>query len=264
MTYYQSHFANPVSPVETVPGTLRGFRWMKLEAGARELTSVSMHYRWLPGENISRCPIKTYILEAIVELETESCSFCAKKHLGTQISLPVDRSTYHINYFCTCRRQYEYSPFSFPEKTRWSYPSYPPDRIEHTAEFFVVPVGEHHNTSPDRNCECGFYASYLPMKPEETPGLRHRFNTQYAFGMDPILAVVQSYGKIVLGELGFRAEKMQVEALFALNQLAFDRLKMLGWDHVYYGPMQADLFYEPDDVSELIGEKSAATNPAET
>ena len=65
-----------------------------------------------------------------------------------------------------------------------------------TFERATAPV--HTTPAPQWDCRCGFYARYEP--------------TQSANGTD-VLGVIEAYGRVILGERGFRAEKARILGL---------------------------------------------------
>lgn len=133
-------------------------------------------------------------------------------------------------------------------------------RLPLTAEcrvpLFFLPVKRKAascESPPQPGCKCGIYAWYEPRMtqawgdasdPGKTAGLlEKRMQTptrvNYAFG------VIKAYGTIMPHEIGFRAEKAEIEALLVRE----------GTDLSYYGfPVFHDVEeflkrYPPDDVS---------------
>lgn len=87
-----------------------------------------------------------------------------------------------------------------------------PDELILGADIFTILVkyGDRHTSpAPDRRCVCGFYAGYTPGDTLNAPSTA---NSDY-FG------VVEATGGVILGERGFRAEKMRILALSTLSSI---------------------------------------------
>lgn len=115
--------------------------------------------------------------------------------------------------------------------------------------------GEHQAPVPHGPCSCGFYASHRGFPLEY---LGH-----------PVFAVVKATGRILLGDLGFRSEKVEVEALSAGNRqhwiateaieqewdARYTRLHALGRVFnvpTFENPAEMLAAYPPQDLTGLI------------
>lgn len=216
MSFMQNDFAQPISPTETVPGTLRGFRWMKLDGrfGRVRLESVTLPYVWAAHEeNVASCAMRKMKLDRVID--PGDCAVCAAKRVGQAFRhyAPVPRS-YKETVRCQC---YAWQTLGSPLGLS-------------VATYSVAPIDEGPpHPSPNRECKCGFYASYRPISADDTPGVNlsvaEIIGARYVY----VLAVVQAYGRVILGEVGFRAEKMRIEAVFASSLPEWDELRALGY-----------------------------------
>lgn len=117
--------------------------------------------------------------------------------------------------------------------------------------------------SPDKGCSCGFYINYLPGQ------------TFYKNGYDSMVfrGVVETSGRILLSEKGFRAEKMKLVALAPETDVNMSRYSSQSYtDKVKNTYTSLDVFktvkdmydkYPQQDLSSLIGSDRVINMKAE-
>jgi hypothetical protein len=106
--------------------------------------------------------------------------------------------------------------------------------------------GEHLTPAPHGPCTCGFYASHR--------GLPLEYLNQ------PIFAVIKATGRILLSDIGFRAERIEIEALSVGSRLFwefndFTRLRIIGRHFdvpVFVNPEEMLAAHPPQDLAGLI------------
>lgn len=112
------------------------------------------------------------------------------------------------------------------------------------------------HTAPDKDCQCGFWSYFTPEVVDTGNGEDWT-----------ALAAVKVWGDVVLGELGVRAQKMEIVALQPPMELATaDRRIVEAWQELtgklkvpsFWAKADLLTFFPPQDVSELIPQPEPA------
>lgn len=102
---------------------------------------------------------------------------------------------------------------------------------------------------PNATCSCGFYA-------------RHRID---GIGTHPVTGVIEAWGRVEVGTLGFRAQMARLIALCMTNDWAThalsEELSALYRVQVFATPGDMLEAYPPHDVAELVGGPSVKPLP---
>jgi hypothetical protein len=82
-----------------------------------------------------------------------------------------------------------------------------------TGQLVSVATGYHYrNTTPDPTCTCGFYAywnrTHCHLRPVE---------------IFPVTGVIEGYGRVLIGDLGFRCQKARILGLHIIHPAEFLR-----------------------------------------
>lgn len=216
---------------EVVPGKLRGFRLFRV-AWNGDLYSMVQDYTWRNKLERAECEVGK-VVKAVNDLDNCRCV----SQLEGNLYFPDFRGGYrsYIPYECKC----------------WTL-----ERIRHYMGSRNLPkyrtligttvMEKHHDDSqtPLKECTCGFYAAYNSKSLWGAPGCNLDIWGGYVGGAWSgfVLGVVEASGKIILGERGFRSEKMQILDITCVHNDPG-------------GPWVSQSFlqqYPPDDVSALL------------
>lgn len=82
----------------------------------------------------------------------------------------------------------------------------------------------HHEEAPVAYCRCGIYATYNPKDyRSQQPSFWHINDGTFVHGS------IKATGRVILGEIGFRAEEAKVEAVWGLRARAIASLYEVPW-----------------------------------
>lgn len=119
---------------ELVPGTLRGYRQVRVESSM--IRSPSKPYTWLPGENVAGCNLKKITSIGECGCDTNSNGFLIGRHCGSNLGATIATTCGNCgeNFLC------DTSP-------------------------------RHPSSAPQRDCVCGFYGAYNLHDLFDAPGV---------------------------------------------------------------------------------------------
>ena len=162
---------------ELVPSGLRVYRHYKM-TGRRLGSTITSSPHFEPGVNTAEC----YAVEST--LADKHCETCAGRGV-VYVRVPY-------------RPGVRFNPFDI-EPGFDSVVKMEPCKCLRKCE------------APNRNCTCGFYASYSPdtdffASHNRPPGM-------YGVPAPPVFAVVEASGRVLMGSRGVRAERMRVTAV---------------------------------------------------
>ena len=101
------------------------------------------------------------------------------------------------------------------------------------------------HVSPDVNCTCGFYVNYFPNESFYTHSVS--FYTDVC-----VRGVVETSGKLILAERGFRAQKMKLIALSVPQSTFLGELKVPRCE-IFTNNQEMYEAYPQEDLTDLIG-----------
>lgn len=210
---------------EFVPSGLRGYRLFKVIGG--ELHSLLRQHLWTSSES-SDYPVETATCSLMVITDVKAWDFC------------------------NCAERYLLGRTYFSPVSTWLTPPLTPYShfcgvSEGVGDAKVYVKKAHLSSAPDRNCVCGFYASYNPRTLINSPGCSLYYDTPY------VLGVVEASGRVVMGSKGFRSEKMRIIDTAPVTKMG------LAEGLFYYPPRFDDAFlsyYPPEDLSGLLPERN--------
>lgn len=178
---------------ELVPGGLRTYRHYRLNSNSLASTITTRDVA-APGVNEAQCLANPY------SKADKNCAQCRGHGRYTVVVPNPDANSIHRSFV-----------------DRLSLDSISFDGLDATiqTERDCPCLTEH--SAPNRDCQCGFYASYSPRTDFFAEYIR-QLNSHPggpAFGCDipPVFAVVEASGRVLMGSTGVRAEKMRVVAM---------------------------------------------------
>lgn len=105
--------------------------------------------------------------------------------------------------------------------------------------------------APEANCKCGFYVNYYPQ------------NSFYDKSYDKTYprGVVEASGRVILGQKGFRAQKVRLVALFPVRfDLGMYVAEVFPWVRLFTDIDKMYEAYPQEDLTSLIGEDTVKRN----
>lgn len=232
----------------TVPGALRGYRFLRYDADRGTLRSPQQPFFWrLNGAaNAAEC----HILDSPIAV-TGECDDCSSEVFSWICAQGPSANTHRASMMSwTCRHGHA-TTSSVVEYYLLGRPP-PPSSVD----VIVVTVHWDHKHPngpvPVRDCCCGFYAGYNLTGLSGAPGVN-------ALGRDVVLGVVEASGHTILGTRGFRSEKMRVVSVCPSPEMQdyfdFATTMELNGVTVFKTPEEMYVAYPPEDVRELIGQE---------
>jgi hypothetical protein len=109
-------------------------------------------------------------------------------------------------------------------------------------QAFLPPIGR--RPAPVPQCSCGYYASYAPWAYVEH-GCLYCSNS-YLHG------TVSAHGAVVLGTKGFRAQRVELDALWGLTGREAAKAYGVPWFATEREMLQE---FPPSNVDELLGQR---------
>lgn len=226
---------------ELVPGVLRGYRAWRLRGRSKPtgLHSRFNSFSWEPEYSPDLLPVTCYPdVSWRRGLNTAGCRVRdSVGRVATRLGMDPDR------FLSTCATTGGRLTGAFIDAhgSSWHAPT---------------------DSSPAAKCSCGFYSYY------------DRFSEEFLGTRAGVHGSVRAYGKVLLGPRGFRAEKVEVEAICMshnLNELVPDannRARLVGNVAAYYNVpwfwSQEELLraFPPNDLTALLPPEPAVPEVA--